>query len=635
MRWACRGAALLLLTAAGPAATAGAQDTTRAPRDTTARDTLARGGLTRDTLRARADSAAAARQALERQRRLADTLRAPIARAESPSVPGIGEPPEWAGEGLFATGALTLAELIEAIPGVTVFRTGFMGSPHAAAYQGRFGRVRVFYDGIELDPLDPRMGGMFDLSFVEIWQLEDARVERGPDELRVHLRSMRTRTTTPATRVDIHTGDLQTNAYRGYFSRRFPGGQALQLGGYHYSVTDEDTGGDVDHTSLWGRLGWAKGPWSVDGSILRTSRDRAEQSREGGFQALPRLDAVSTVSYARVGYREPGDPLWGQVILSTQQFTVRAPSSTLIDSIAGPDGGGPGGSPDAPDTLVISNDTTRTGPQYVFTGGARVGSILLSAAARVRRSGGQTDFAPGLRAALERPRYAVALYGERSPSDNTMRTEVSGRVLPLPYLALSGAVSHLAPVDGGNDPTTIATRAELGLRAGRVWFTGGVMMRDTVALPAPVVFDTTFRPSAAGATTATFATIRGKFYRDVGLDVIAVKYGEAGPFRPQYQTRARLYFDSDMRGRFPSGNLHILAAVTHEYRTQVPFPTSGALPLESSQYRTWGFQLEIRLLTATLSYQFRNFMNEEYEQVPGFAMPRPLNYYGVRWHFFN
>lgn len=622
------------MAVAGISGTTGAQDTTRTPRDTlrAPRDTTAR-----DTLRARIDSVEAEdRRTIERQRRLADTLKAPLAQAESPVLPGIGDARAWSGEGIYATGALTLGELLESIPGVTVFRTGFMGSPHVAAYQGRMGRVRVFYDGVELDPLDPRMGAMFDLSFIEVWQLEDARVEWGADEIRVHLRSQRVRSTTPATRVDIHTGDLQTNAYRGFFARRFPGGQALQLGGYQYSMTDERNGGDVDQTSLWGRLGWAKGPWSVDASILRTSRDRAEQLRDGGLGNLPRLDAVSTISYARFGYGTPGDRLWGQAVASSQRFTVRREAGVIVDSIPGPDGGGPNGSPEAPDTIVVSNDTTRTGPQFLLTGGTRVGEIQLSATGRVRRVGGKSEFAPGIRAALERPRFAIALYGERAPTDNLLRTELSGRVLPLPFLAISGAVSRLAPIEGGaGEPTTVAMRGEVGLRAGRVWFTGGVMMRDTAFLPAPVVFDTTFTPASAGSTAATFATIRGKFYRDVGLDVVAVRYGEAGPFRPQYQTRSRLYFDSDMRARFPSGNLHILAAVTHEYRTQVPFPTTGALALESSQYRAWGFQLEIRLLTATLSYQFRNFMNEEYQQVPGYWMPRPLNYYGVRWHFFN
>ena len=96
----------------------------------------------------------------------------------------------------------------------------------------------------------------------------------------------------------------------------------------------------------------------------------------------------------------------------------------------------------------------------------------------------------------------------------------------------------------------------------------------------------------------------------------------------------RLFIDTNWLSRFPSGNLNILFAITHDYRTQVPFILDEEV-VTSSQYRLLGFQLEIRLLQATLSYQFRNFLNETYSQVPGFRNARPAQFYGVRWNFFN
>ena len=45
--------------------------------------------------------------------------------------------------------------------------------------------------------------------------------------------------------------------------------------------------------------------------------------------------------------------------------------------------------------------------------------------------------------------------------------------------------------------------------------------------------------------------------------------------------------------------------------------------------------LEIRIQKGTLWYQLRNALNREYELVPGFTMPRPINVYGVRWEFWN
>jgi hypothetical protein len=167
-----------------------------------------------------------------------------------------------------------------------------------------------------------------------------------------------------------------------------------------------------------------------------------------------------------------------------------------------------------------------------------------------------------------------------------------------------------------------------------MWFSLGALRRDTAFLPAAIAFDTSFQSAAQQASNGLFATMTGKFYRDVGFDFTATRYAEAGIYRPQYETRSRLYFDSDMRSKFPSENLNLLLAVTHDYRSQALFPTADGL-LESSQYRIWSAELEVRLLTATISFQYRNFLGAEYQQVPGFTMPSITSIYGIRWTFIN
>lgn len=591
-----------------------AQDTTRVQRDTVAaQDTAA------------SDSA----------RRAADTLKAPLARAHVPVVTTIGPSWTWERDPLIATGALTLGELLERVPGLSVFRTGWIASPEQAAYMGQFGRVRIFSDGIELDPLDARTNGLHDLSFIDLWQLEDATIEQTAGEVRVHLRSWDVRTTTPLTRLDIYTGDLETATYGGFFGRRFPRGHVLQLGARQYSTTDVRLGGDADNLSLWGRLGWAGPRWKVDASVLTSSRDRAPQLREEPLDSFPGIDAAAVKAYARVAYGNPGESgLWFQAIASTQSFEIRNPPAIVVDSVPGPGGGGPGGSPQNPDTISVSGDTARSVPQYVVTGGITRGPLSLVATGRLRRIDGRNRLSPSLRLGYDRPRLSLSVFGERSTFDSTLRLDASAQLLPLPWLALRASVSRYSPLGSDVLPTTTAAQGEIGLRAGRMWITGGLMTRDTAFLPAPVVFDTSFQSAAAGPTTGMFATIRGKFWRDVGFNVVGVRYDDDGPYRPQYEVRSQLYLDSDMRARFPSGNLNILIAFTHEYRTQAPFPIAAGF-VEPSQFRTWGLLLEVRLLTATLTYQYRNFMNEEFQMVPGFPMPRPINYYGVRWNFAN
>ena len=93
--------------------------------------------------------------------------------------------------------------------------------------------------------------------------------------------------------------------------------------------------------------------------------------------------------------------------------------------------------------------------------------------------------------------------------------------------ALSGSVSQFSPIEGADAPTSLAIRAEIGARAGRVWFTTGTLRRDTTFLPAAIAFDTAFRSANQGPSNGIFATMRGKFYRDVGLDVTATRYDAA------------------------------------------------------------------------------------------------------------
>jgi hypothetical protein len=80
----------------------------------------------------------------------------------------------------------------------------------------------------------------------------------------------------------------------------------------------------------------------------------------------------------------------------------------------------------------------------------------------------------------------------------------------------------------------------------------------------------------------------------------------------------------------------VLASVAHEYRTEVSFPVpSGEAPQQSSQYRVISTLFELRLYDAVISWQYRNILGDIYSIVPFYTAPRAINYYGVRWDFFN
>lgn len=563
----------------------------------------------------------------QEEREAADTVKAPLSGSEMPVLTDVGETYRWDRAQLFATGAQTLGDLLEDVPGLLIFRSGWIGSPEQGAYLGNFSRIRIILDGVELDALDPRNGGLNDLSFIQLWHLEEVRVERGAAEVRVHLRSWRVRSVTPATRVDIGTGDLETNGYRGYFGRRFVHGEVLQLGAFQYSTRDRRSIGDADQLSLFGRVGWAAGGFSFDAAYLRTRRERTLQQRieESGRDPLNPLDATFADAYARIGYSDSASGFWAQVTGSHRSHTQSTILSERDDGTSAP-----------ADTASDSTRFDISRPQLIGAVGWNQGGVSLSATARYRRINGVNSVSPVVRAMYESRLASISLLGEEQRELAWRRVEASARVTPLRRVAIAGAVSHTSPTGRLDFDPTMDYRAEVALRLGRAtWVSYGVVKRDAAELLAPVVFDTGFAVVSEGEANAQFVTARGKFWKDVGVDISAFKWEVPGAYRPEYSTRSRLYINTSWPSRFPSGNLNILAAVTHEYRTRAAFPAEEDEVLLASQYRTVGFLLEIRLLQATLSYQFRNILNARYEQVPGFEAVRAVQYYGVRWNFFN
>jgi hypothetical protein len=84
-----------------------------------------------------------------------DTIKAPLAHSEAAVLPEAGGGYRWSRDALFASGALTLAELLDRIPGATAFATSWIASPQTVSYVGDPKRVRVFLDGLEIDALNP------------------------------------------------------------------------------------------------------------------------------------------------------------------------------------------------------------------------------------------------------------------------------------------------------------------------------------------------------------------------------------------------------------------------------------------------------------------------------------------------
>jgi hypothetical protein len=539
----------------------------------------------------------------------------------------IGRTYHWDRDSLFNTGAYNLLDLLSRIPGVTTLRSGWLGSPQYAAYLGDPARVRIFSDGVELDPLDPRSGPALDLSLVPIWSLEDVSIERGADEIRVYLRSWRVQRTTTNTRVDVATGDLGTNIFRGFFGKRFHNGMALQLGAQQYSTTHDTRIGGGDELSLIGRLGWARGKWKVDlfGQRSTPSRDQQEPLLQGSTGGVPAMEATLTSAYARAAYGDPdSDGPWVQLMAASQKFAESTPFRTTALPFAPPD----------------TADTTRSSRQYIAMAGITRGALRLSLAERFHVAEGRNLNSLAARVAYERPWIALSLYADHRGGDTSSTEEATVRFTPLGRVALLGSVARRH--GGPEGPARYAMRGEAGVHLGRAWLSGGVMRRDAVTVPGLTAYNQNFTDGSARAATGIFGTVHGKVYGDIGVNIFGVRWSARGYYRPQYQTREEIYLDTRWLSRFPSGNFGLLASAAHEYRGYVMFPTVGSTeafggsPQVASYSHTLVTRIELRILDATIFFNSSYGIQPPiYEQVPGFIRPRQAISYGVRWQFWN
>jgi hypothetical protein len=598
----------------------------------------------------------------------ADTIKAPIARAEAPPIIEIGSPRVYDRAELFATGALTLGDLLGRVPGLTELTTGWIGAPAAVAVLGDVRRIRLFLDGIELDPLDPRMRGAVSPNDLPLHALEELRIERGADEVRVYARSWRVDRTTPSTRADVATGDQNTNLYRAFFGRRFVHGEVFQLAAEQYNTQPVRALPSSDALHVMLRGGIARGPWSADLFAERTDRNRAPWTGVGSFSlirdTIPGMESRRTTAYARLGNGDPDRGRWIQLLASANSYHLQPRRANTFGGTTTDNTGG------APDSTVYE-------AQYVVTGGARSGPFQASAAERLRAASGQVWSTPSVRGSMETPLLAASVFAEGSSPTTPSRLEATARVELLGRIALLGSVDRTGSgvfrrvlndtlsgrtidVNGvyqpgavffypGYDSLEVAqyalpsrtnVRAEAGVRLWDLWITGGLLRRAATTLlpPGEITADTTSGTAVRteGEATATTLGVRGRLYQALYADAWAVAWNDTvGLYRPRYQTRSELFLKTNLLNRFPRGQFGLLASLAHEYRSRVRFAQPDGSLRIAPDVRTLAFKLEIRIQTAVLSYQFRNIMQERYSYVPGFPMPRQTQFYGVRWEFWN
>jgi hypothetical protein len=556
-----------------------------------------------------------------------DTIKTPIARPYVPRSTEIGGRDwHWDRDQLFASGAFTLGDLLASVPGVTMMTTGFILAPQVASYYGDPGKLRLYLDGVELDVLNPRNGGIHDLAMIPLWSLEDVKAERAAGELRVHMRIWRVDRTTANTRADVVTGTENLNLYRGFYGKRFDNGMVIQLAGQQQSNISP---GGMDGDALGGlaRFGWARGSWSVDATWIHQGIDRNSGDRfintSPQLATIPAYNGNEELAYLRIGWRDPeADGPWAQLIASTLSEAKRDTGSSVTTVLAGAG-------------LRDSTDTLRSRAQYVLAAGITKWGIRLSSTNRIRSINGKFNFSPGVRAEYDSKLLTVSAFGERG-ADSTTRTDVLGRFAPFSWLNIGGGVSRSAPNNAALGAASINTRLEVAVEWHNRWLTGGVVTRSASLEAPPIEIDTTLRTIASPAANGVIVSYRGPLLFGVNLDVDAINWSITDAYRPQTQARTRLWFESSFLHRFPRNNFHLLVSGTFDYFSTLYVPL-GTNPVGQSSAGAGIFStlLEIRISTATIFWQYRNPVGAIYSTYPGYVMPRLVNMYGMRWQFWN
>jgi hypothetical protein len=415
-----------------------------------------------------------------------------------------------------------------------------------------------------------------------------------------------------------------------------------------------------------GRLGLARGPWSADLFAERSDVDRGPWVGTGNVDdtqdTVASLESRRTTAYARFGNGDPDVGRWLQLLVAAESHRGSPHVASSLTS---------------PSTATEVPDTSSYETQLLVTGGLSLLGVKVSGAERLRRASGRTSHVLSGRASIEQPWVGISLFAEGKSALYPGRIEASAKLAPFDRLAVTGSASRttggiFSRIFGDFQPTPLfgadgtvvpfepsevpgpydASRAsryelaprtnlrgEAGIKLRDVWVSGGVLRRGATTLLPPAELDSSSAEARAlrveGEATGVTAALRGRLFRAVNIDAWAVRWNDStGLYRPQYQTRAELYLQTNLLNRFPRGNFGLLGSLAHEYRSDTHFASGDSVRVAHG-FRTLAFKLEIRIATAVVSYQFRNLLQEKYAQVPGFFMPRQAQFYGVRWDFWN
>ncbi|MEJ2541551.1 MAG: hypothetical protein P8188_16560 [Gemmatimonadota bacterium] len=509
-------------------------------------------------------------------------------------------------------------------------RTGDFGTPQGMVFEGMAGgRLRVFIDGLEELPID---GSVVDLAQISLAGVESVRLSRAGGEIRIHLTSTQAREPQPESVLEVGTGDLDTNLFRGTFNHPDAFGGGLGLAFERLDTRGRGDAQDGFLQSLWLRYHRPLG----DRFVLVGEVRRRTAATALGALAPPRTTRTDLDLRLRARLAEG---------LVAEAFAVQTALSLGSDDDDG-------------DSLPSLETTVR---QFGGQVGVDRGPVSLHAASRFIDGSAGAD--PFLRtdvdAAVASERWGgVAGYlGLDTGDDNggviTGLSAWTGSVVGLSaYASLDqgerGWVPSLAAALG-RIPDSLAVAPLTGsdrsaLRIGGRFELGpvtldGAWLRTEIDSVLPLGNGVDRGTVAYAGDEATGFEVSGRvglWPRGLAVEGSLQKWDSEGFYRPERIYRGGLTFN---RMFYPTGNLEFNAGVLVEGRDPMLLPLEspeGIGPARVPFYQSWNAHLLIRVVTVRLFVRWENlFLRANNQDLPGLLLPTTRVMYGVRWTLWN
>lgn len=547
----------------------------------------------------------------------------------------------WEREDILSLRAITLLEVLQEVPGMLPLRSGDYGAPEAVTAFGMGGgRIRVFWDGLEMLPLD---GSVVDLARIGLGGLDRIRLERGLTEVRIELETLQPHDGRPMSVVEAGIGDLDTNHLRGTFVHPNALGGALGLG--------------IERVDTRGRAGQEDGARS--GGWVQYTRHLGDR---GGIRAAYRQHTSQT---AIEGF--PPE-------ITRSDWTIhgrfRLTEELVGDAFVG------GSAVEGPDDGFTSIDRMRS--QYGVRLEWHRDRVWLRGAARLFGGQDRPSSSLDLQAGGSLPGVAsVAGRWNREAWEGEGAGLLSVRTWTEPFLGFSAFASWedgtrgvrlfqpREPLDPPDDPEPpddeetsplrylLTERSGIRLGGSFAWgpidLQGAVLRMEADSLvPFGLHFDREgVRLPGGGERTGLEGVAR------IGLPVLLdglTAYGalqsweEGARYLPERMYQAGLDFHDVF---LETGNLELWWRVGVEGRDpmivplvdpEVPAPEPPASPdlLTVPFYQSWNAFLSVRVLTFRLFVRWDNVtVRPNNQDFPDRLLPHTRATYGIRWTFWN